>query len=87
MSYKKAYIETHVEVYIDEMAKVMKKNLTRIIESNALDVENFDPKDLRMGLPKAITHALVNDYLRVIEPTPKQSAQHQATIRNISKFI
>ena len=87
MSYKKAYIETHVEAYIDEMAKVMKKNLIRIIESDALDIEKFDPKDLRMGLPKAITHALINDYLRVIEPTPKQSAQHQATVRNITKVI
>lgn len=87
MSYKKAYIETHVEAYIDEMAKVMKNNLKRVLNSGALDIDSFNPEKPDMFLPKAITQALIINYSQVIKPKPSQFEEHQKEVRNILKFI
>lgn len=87
MSYKKAYVETHVEGFINEMARVMKSNLQQVLKSGALDIENVNTEKHDMFLVKAITQALIIDYSQVIKPKPSQFDEHQKEVRNILKFI
>lgn len=42
MSYKKAYIESQVELLMEQSKKAMRDNLTKILNSSAIDIENYD---------------------------------------------
>jgi hypothetical protein len=61
MSYKKAFIESHVELLMEQSKKAMRENLTKALNSGAIDIEGYDTEINFMVLPKAIWTAILEN--------------------------
>lgn len=88
MSYKKAFIETHVLSMIDEVNSHMKDNLKKLFESGAIDIESYDTENNPMILPKCIVSALLESEIQQYNGRGTSfEKKNKQEIRNLRYFI
>jgi len=88
MSYKKAFIESHVKSMIADSTKAMEKKLTTLIESGAIDIEGYDTEHSPMVLPKSIVVALFESEAHQYKGTGTSSERLvKKNVRNFRYFI
>lgn len=85
---KRQIIKSHVIDMLNDSREAMLKNLDRVLDSGAIDIDAYDPKVERMIIPKCIVMALLE----------KESTQYSARgtsfekkvkkqVRNIRYFV
>jgi len=88
MSYKVAYIETHVKKMLANSQKAMVAKIKQIIESGAIDLANYDTTNNSMVLPKAIVMALLETEAKQYEAKGTAfEKQIKQDVKNIKCFI
>lgn len=87
MSYKKAFIESHVELLMEQSKKAMRENLTKALNSGAIDIEGYDTENNFMVLPKAIWTAILENEATQFSPPSNQEKHFKKEVKNIRYFI
>ena len=87
MSYKKAYIESQVELLMEQSKKAMRENLTKALNSGAIDIEGYDTEHNSMVLPKAIWIAILEEEATQFSPPTNQIKQFNKEVKNIKMFL
>ena len=87
MSYKKAYIESQVELLMEQSKRAMRENLTKALNSGAIDIDNYDTEVNSMVLPKAIWTAILQEEATQFSPPTSQEKAFKKEVKNIRYFI
>lgn len=88
MSYKKAFINTHVRSMIDEVNKHMKEKLKILLDSGAIDIESYDTENNPMVLPKCIISALLESEIQQYSGRGTSfEKSNKKEVRNLRYFI
>lgn len=87
MSYKKAYIESQVELLMEQSKKAMRENLTKALNSGAIDIDNYDPEHNSMVLPKTIWVAILEEEATQFTCPLDHIKQFRKDIKNLKMFL
>ena len=87
MSYKKAFIESHVESLMEQSNKAMREKLTKVLKSGAIDIDGYDTENNAMVLPKAIWTAILEEEATQFSPPTHKEKEFRKEVKNIRLFI